>query len=48
MADDMANHGAVVTVSITRDVIAGLDPAIHHFGKTPLTKIDGDAGQARV
>jgi hypothetical protein len=29
MDDDMANKGAVVTVAITRDVIAGLDPEIH-------------------
>jgi hypothetical protein len=28
-------------------VIAGLDPAIHHFEKS-LAKIDGYAGQARV
>jgi uncharacterized protein (TIGR00369 family) len=33
MAEDMANNGPVVTVIITRDVIAGLDPAIRHFGK---------------
>jgi hypothetical protein len=31
MAHDMANNGTVVTVAITGDVIAGLDPAIHHF-----------------
>jgi hypothetical protein len=29
-------------------VIAGLDPAIHHFGVLHLVKIDGYAGQARV
>jgi hypothetical protein len=33
MAKDMANNGFVVIAAITRDVIAGLDPAIHHFGK---------------
>jgi hypothetical protein len=27
MADDMANNGRVVTATITREVIAGLDPA---------------------
>ena len=40
MADGMANYGSVVTVTVTRDVnvtitsevIAGLDPAIHHLG----------------
>jgi hypothetical protein len=46
MADDMANNGAVVT-SITLNVIAGLDPAIHPLRKT-LLKFDGYAGQARV
>jgi hypothetical protein len=30
MADDMANDSSLVT-SITPNVIAGLDPAIHHF-----------------
>jgi hypothetical protein len=33
--------------AITRDVIAGLDPAIHPLRKT-LLKFDGYAGQARV
>jgi hypothetical protein len=33
MEDDMANNGCVVTVAITRNVIAGLDPAIHHLKK---------------
>jgi hypothetical protein len=33
--------------AITRDVIAGLDPAIHPHSKT-LLKFDGYAGQARV
>jgi hypothetical protein len=33
MAEDMADNGPVVTLTITREVIAGLDPAIHHFGK---------------
>jgi hypothetical protein len=34
MADDMANSGPNVTVAtITDNVVAGLDPAIHHFGK---------------
>jgi hypothetical protein len=33
MADDMAKNGPVVTDAITSDVIAGLDPAIHHFRK---------------
>jgi hypothetical protein len=47
MADDMANNEPVVTVATTLNVIAGLDPAIHHF-KNVLTKIDGYAGQARV
>jgi hypothetical protein len=40
MADDMADHGAVVTMSITKDVIAGLDPAIHHFGKCSRSLMD--------
>jgi hypothetical protein len=31
MADDMANNEVVVTAAMTKDVIAGLDPAIHHF-----------------
>jgi hypothetical protein len=31
MANDMANIALVVTALITREVIAGLDPAIHHF-----------------
>jgi hypothetical protein len=48
MADDMANNGTVVTDTITLDVIAGLDPAIHRFRKNALTKFDGYAGQARV
>jgi hypothetical protein len=48
MADDMADNGPVVTLTITREVIAGLDPAIHHFRKNALTKFDGYAGQARV
>jgi hypothetical protein len=30
MAQDMANNESLVT-AITPDVIAGLDPAIHHF-----------------
>jgi hypothetical protein len=47
MADDMAKNGTVVTAAITRDVIAGLDPAIHPLRKT-LLKFDGYAGQARV
>jgi hypothetical protein len=47
MADDMANYRRVVTVTITGDVIAGLDPAIHPLRKT-LLKFDGYAGQARV
>ena len=29
-------------------VIAGLDPAIHRFGKGLLAKLDGCAGQARA
>jgi hypothetical protein len=29
-------------------VMAGLDPAIHHFRIVPVVKIDGYAGQARV
>jgi hypothetical protein len=29
MAEDMADNGPVVTVAITSDIIAGLDPAIH-------------------
>jgi hypothetical protein len=33
--------------AMTRDVIAGLDPAIHPLRKT-LLKFDGYAGQARV
>jgi len=33
MADDMADNGPVVTLTITREVIAGLDPASQHFGK---------------
>jgi hypothetical protein len=48
MAQDMANKRPVVIITITRDVIAGLDPAIHHLGKMLLTKLDGYAGQARV
>jgi hypothetical protein len=31
MAQDMANRGPVVTVAITSDVIAGLDPAGNRF-----------------
>jgi hypothetical protein len=31
MAHHMTIHGPVVTADITSDVIAGLDPAIHHF-----------------
>jgi hypothetical protein len=46
MADDMANDSSLVT-SITPNVIAGLDPAIHR-SKNALTKFDGYAGQARV
>jgi hypothetical protein len=46
MADDMANDSSLVT-SITPNVIAGLDPAIHPLRKT-LLKFDGYAGQARV
>jgi hypothetical protein len=42
----MANYEGLVT-STTPDVIAGFDPAIHHF-KSILMKIDGYAGQARV
>jgi hypothetical protein len=30
MADGMANNDVIVTAAITRDVIAELDPAIHH------------------
>jgi hypothetical protein len=30
---DMANYRRIVTVTITGDVIAGLDPAIHHLRK---------------
>jgi hypothetical protein len=33
MEDDMANNGFVVTAAVTKDVIAGLDPAIHHFAE---------------
>ncbi len=33
MIDDMQNNEFVVTIAITRDVIAGLDPAIHHLKK---------------
>jgi hypothetical protein len=33
MEDDMANNGLNVTVATTRDVIARLDPAIHHLRK---------------
>jgi hypothetical protein len=33
MLEGMQNNGWVVTVPITRDVIAGLDPAIHHLKK---------------
>jgi hypothetical protein len=33
MADDMADNRPIVTAAITTKVIAGLDPAIHHFGK---------------
>jgi len=47
MGEDMANYQRVVTVTITGDVIAGLDPAIHRSEKC-LTKFDGYAGQARV
>jgi hypothetical protein len=31
MVHRMTIHGPVVTAAITPDVIAGLDPAIHHF-----------------
>jgi hypothetical protein len=47
MVIDMANNVIVVTAANTRDVIAGLDPAIHHF-RNFLTKFDRYAGQARV
>jgi hypothetical protein len=47
MANDIANRGPVVTVAITSDVIAGLDPAIHLLGNI-LAKTDGYAGQGRV
>jgi hypothetical protein len=47
MAEDMTNYRRVVTVAITRDVIAELDPAIHPLRKS-LLKFDGYAGQARV
>jgi hypothetical protein len=33
MADDMQNYEAVVTAALARDVIAGLDLAIHSPGK---------------
>jgi len=33
MADGMADNNLLVTAAITADVIAGLDPAIHHFEK---------------
>jgi hypothetical protein len=33
MTDDMQNNEFVVTIAITGDVIAGLDPAIHHLKK---------------
>jgi len=42
MANDMANFKTLVTAT-TPDVIAGLDPAIHHL-KSFLMKIDGYAG----
>jgi hypothetical protein len=47
MEDDMANNGHVVTVAITHNVVAGLDPAIHHL-ENAFSKIDGWAGQARI
>jgi hypothetical protein len=46
MADDVTNDNSLVT-SITLNVIAGLDPAIHPLRKI-LLKFDGYAGQARV
>jgi hypothetical protein len=33
MEGRMPNNGRVVTAIITRNVIAGLDPAIHHLEK---------------
>ena len=33
MTDDMPNYRPVVTAAITHNVIAGLDPAIHHLKK---------------
>jgi hypothetical protein len=33
MTEDMTNKGFVVTAAITKDVIAGLDLAIHSPGK---------------
>ena len=40
MADDMQNYAGLVTAT-TSDVIAGLDPAIHHLRKMRLMKIWG-------
>ncbi len=37
MDHDMQNNSLVVTTVITTDVIAGLDPAIHH----PKTSFEG-------
>jgi hypothetical protein len=49
--EQAARHNKTVIArldrAITRDVIAGLDPAIHPLRKT-LLKFDGYAGQARV
>ncbi|SHH01701.1 hypothetical protein SAMN05443248_3388 [Bradyrhizobium erythrophlei] len=33
MTDDMQNNHSLVTAAITHNVIAGLDPAIHHLKK---------------
>jgi hypothetical protein len=40
MAASIANIGGAVTAAITRNVIAGLDPAIHHLGKGLTSLMD--------
>jgi hypothetical protein len=40
----MANYELVVTAAMTRDVIAGLDVAIHLPKENVMSKLDGYAG----
>jgi hypothetical protein len=42
MADDMADNGCIVTVAITRDVIAGFTSASH----SPKESLEGKSEDA--